>query len=348
MGYKVGVLGATGMVGQRFLSLLSGHPWFETVFAAASEKSIGKTLGEKPWLIPGELPSEFKDMEIQPCKPRYAEECDIIFSALPSTVAKTVELSFARNGFFVASNASAYRRERDVALLVPEINPDHLDLIHIQRELRKWDGAIITNPNCTTTGLAITLKPLYDSFSLRKIEVTSMQALSGAGYNGVKSLAIIDNLIPFIDGEEEKVQWESKKILGRYCSGHIEEADIAINATCTRVNVRDGHILSVHTDLNEDISEIISVFEQFKGLPQQLALPSAPDKPIILLKENDRPQPLFDRDRENGFSVSVGRIRKSASGNIKYILLVHNTVRGAAGGAILNAELSCKKGFIGK
>lgn len=347
MSINVGLLGCTGMVGQRFLQLLDNHPWFNLIYIAASERSQGKVYGNwVKWYLDKPMPENVKDLEIGPLDPKNAGDCKLIFSALPASVAKTVEVDFAKDGYFVASNASAFREHDDVPLMIPEINPHHLDLIPIQQEKRGWSGAIVTNPNCTTVGLTMTLKPLYDSFNLSKVLFTSCQALSGAGFSGIPSMAIIDNMIPFISGEEEKCEWEPGKILGKINGDKIERVPLSVSATCTRVPVRDGHLESVWVDIDKDPDEIKNVFTSFKGEPQKLGLPTAPESPIIYKEEPDRPQPYRDRDAGNGMGVSVGRIRKDPILGTKYVCLVHNTIRGAAGASILNGELMVKKGFL--
>jgi len=343
MKYKVAILGATGMVGQRFIQLLADHPWFKISGLAASEKRVGKIYGEEvKWLFDTEIPKDVIDMEITSMNPKNID-ADIVFSALPSDVAKKVEIDFAKSGFVVASNASAYRLEEDVPLIIPEVNPDHLGLIDIQRKNRKWDGFIVTNPNCTTIMLVITLKPLMD-LGLKSVKVASMQAVSGAGYPGVSSFDIIDNIIPFIKGEEEKVQTETLKLLGKFNGKKIEYANIKVSASCHRVPVIDGHTEAVWVefDRNVKVEDVINAFESLEPLD----LPSSPDKVIVVRREKDRPQPRLDRYEGNGMSVVVGRIRADDERNLKYIVLGHNTIRGAAGASILNAELMVKKKLI--
>jgi len=341
--YKVAILGATGMVGQRFVQLLSNHPWFKISSLAASEKRVGKKYGEEMSpLFPFSVPERIANIELSLMKPKNID-ADIVFSALPSDVAKKIEPEFAKEGFVVASNASAYRLENDVPLVIPEVNPDHLDLIEVQKRNREWDGFIVTNPNCTTIMLTLTLKPLM-KLGLKEVKVASMQAVSGAGYPGVPSLNIIDNVIPFIKGEEEKVQTETLKLLGKIEENRIRYANIKISASCHRVPVIDGHTEAVWAEFKEKISieDVINAFESFKSLD----LPTSPDKVIVVRKEADRPQPRLDRNVGNGMSVVVGRIRKDDDKSIKYIVLGHNTIRGAAGASILNAELMVKKKLI--
>ncbi len=343
MRFKVAVLGATGMVGQKFVQLLAEHPWFEITSLAASEKRVGKRYGEEVnWIVSSKIPDDVKDIEMVVMNPKYVD-ADIVFSALPSDVAREIEPMFAREGFVVASNASAYRMEDDVPLVIPEVNPDHLGLIEIQRDNRKWDGFIVTNPNCTAIILTISLKPLMD-LGLRNVKVSTMQALSGAGYPGVPSLAITDNIIPFIKGEEEKVETEPLKILGRFDGKKIIPADIRISASCHRVPVIDGHMEAVWAEFrrNVNIEEVIDAFKSLKPLD----LPSSPKEVIIVRSEIDRPQPRLDRDLGGGMSVVVGRLKKVDDYTIRYLVLGHNTVRGAAGASILNAELMIKEGYL--
>ncbi len=336
---KVAILGATGMVGQKFVQLLAGHPWFKITALAASERRVGKIYGEEVnWLVSANVPDCVRDMEMVAMDPKQID-ADIVFSALPSDVAREVEPKFAKEGFVVASNASAYRMAEDVPLVIPEVNPDHLGLVEVQKKNRGWDGFIVTNPNCTTIMLVISLKPLMD-LGLKAVRVASMQALSGAGYPGVPSLAITDNVIPFIKGEEDKVEAEPLKLLGRFDGSRIVPAEITVSASCHRVPVIDGHTEAVWVEFSRDVSvdEVVNAFESLKPLD----LPTSPEKVIIVRKEPDRPQPRLDRNEGNGMSVVVGRIRKDAWG-IKYIVMGHNTVRGAAGASILNAELMVKE-----
>jgi aspartate-semialdehyde dehydrogenase len=342
---KVAVLGATGMVGQRFIQLLVDHPFFELVDLCASERSAGKRYKEVArWVIDAEMPEKAADIEVKEVDPKVVD-ADIVFSALPKSVAKVVEPKFAEEGFIVASNASAYRMEEDVPLLIPEVNPEHLELLEVQRERRGWDGAIITNPNCTTIMAVLPLKPIYDNFGLKEVFITSMQAISGAGYSGVVSMAILDNVIPFIKGEEEKVESEGLKILGKLEDGSVKFADFKISASCNRVNVLDGHTESIFVKLEEkcSIEELKEVLRNFKGLPQRLKLPTAPENPIIVREEDDRPQPRLDRGVQRGMSVSVGRLREDPILDFKFTSMGHNTIRGAAGASVLNAELLVKK-----
>lgn len=333
------------MVGQRFIQLLVDHPFFELVDLCASERSAGKSYGEAAkWVLDAQIPEEVADIEVKNIEPKNVD-ADIVFSALPKAVAKDVEPRFAEAGFIVASNASAYRMEEDIPLLIPEVNPEHLDLIEVQKRNRGWDGAIITNPNCTTIMGVLPLKPIYDNFGLKRVFITSMQALSGAGYAGVVSMAILDNVIPFIKGEEEKVESEGLKILGKLEGDKIRPANFNVSASCNRVNVLDGHTESIFIEVEEkcDVEEIKEALKNFRGLPQELGLPTAPENPIIVREEEDRPQPRLDRAVQKGMSVTVGRIREDPILDFKFTSMGHNTIRGAAGASVLNAELLIKK-----
>jgi len=343
---KAAVLGATGMVGQRFLQLLTENPWFELRVITASEKSVGKKYSEATrWMLGDDMPKSLSDLEVQPTDPNSVGDVDVVFSALPAEVAGEVEEDFARDGYVVVSNASSHRMDSDVPLLNPEVNAEHVHLIDEQRHKRRWDGAIVTNPNCTTTILTLSLKPVLDKFGLSRVLVSSMQALSGAGYPGVPSLDIVDNVIPFIQKEEEKVQLETLKILGS-----IEDpAPIKVSASCHRVCTLDGHTeaVFVETTKETDPLEVKEAMDKFRGEPQRLGLPTAPERPIIVRNEEDRPQAHLDRMAGRGMAVVVGRIRRDlAFGGIKYIVLGHNTIRGAAGCAVLNAELLKARGYI--
>ncbi|MGD0405855.1 MAG: aspartate-semialdehyde dehydrogenase [Candidatus Bathyarchaeia archaeon] len=346
---KVAILGATGAVGQRFIQLLQGHPWFQIEVLAASERSAGKKYKDAcNWVMESNLPKEIAEMPVANADVESVEKAgnvDLVFSSLPGDLAGPVESEFAAL-YPVFSKASAHRMENDVPLLIPEINPDHADLIKIQQKARGWKGFITTDPNCSTIQLAITLKPLMQ-FGLRNVIVTTMQALSGAGYPGVSSLDIIDNVVPYISKEEEKMEAEALKILGNFDGKVVKNADFKLSASCNRVNVKDGHLESVFIKLEEDpsIEEIEAAFAKFKGEPQKLKLPSAPEQPIVVRKEQNRPQPRFDRDTGCGMSVVVGRIRKDPIMTFKYICLGHNTVRGGAGAGILSAELLVAKGL---
>ena len=352
---KAVILGATGMVGQRFISLLENHPQFEVAVLAASEKSAGKKYKDAAkWVLDERMPEGMGEKEVIMCNPQEVKkidsEAEIVFSSLPGEIAGKVEEDFAREGFAVFSKAANHRMEEDVPLIIPEVNPEQLELIEMQRRKRGWkgNGFISTDPNCTTTQLAISLKPLHDKFGIRSMRMVSMQALSGAGYPGVASLDIIDNVIPFISGEEEKVEEEAKKLLGKMKNGKVEDAKFQISASCNRVHVKDGHLENVFLELEKgfEVEEVKKTFEEFRGEPQRLKLHSAPLQPIVVREEKDRPQPRRDREEGNGMAISVGRIRKDVFGNLKYICLGHNTIRGAAGNGILHAELAIAKKII--
>ncbi len=345
---KVGILGATGTVGQRFVQLLESHPWFEVTELAASEQSAGKAYEEAVsgrWKISGNIPEYAKKMKVKECKPNL--DCKIVFSALDANVAGDIEKEFAKNGYIVSSNSRNHRMESDVPLIIPEVNADHLALIEQQRKNRKWKGFIITNPNCSTIHMVLALKPLQEKFGIDKVMVTTMQAVSGAGYPGVASLDIIDNVVPYIGGEEEKMQTETLKLLGNYSAGKIKMAGIAISASCNRVNVNDGHLEAVSVKLSKAATEqqVKDAFRNFNPL-KSLDLPSSPKNPIVVMEEPDRPQPKLDRNLENGMASVVGRIRKCSILDYKFMVLGHNTIRGAAGAAILNAELLKERGYL--
>ena len=346
---KVAILGATGAVGQRFIQLLQGHPWFQIEVLAASERSAGKKYREAcNWLMESDMPNEVTAMPVVNTDVDSVEKAgnvDIVFSALPGDLAGPVETEFA--AFYpVFSKASAHRMEKDVPLIIPEVNPDHASLIPIQRRRRNWKGFISTDPNCCTIQLALSLKPLM-TFGIKEVVVSTMQALSGAGYPGVPSLDIIDNVIPYIAKEEEKMESEPLKILGTFDGNVVRDADFQISATCNRVHVKDGHLESVFVKLDSGptLEDVAETFASFKGEPQRLKLPSAPENPIVLRKEPNRPQPRYDRDTGKGMSVVVGRIRKDPIMTVKYMCLGHNTIRGAAGAGILGAELMVAKGL---
>lgn len=350
MNRKVAILGATGAVGQRYIELLLKHPWFKIEVLAASEKSAGKKYKDAcNWVMESDLPEEIANITVTNStveSVKKAGNVDLIFTSLPGDLAGPVEAEFATE-YPIFSKASAHRMEKDVPLLIPEINPDHLlSLVPVQKKTRGWKGFIVTDPNCSTIQMAITLKPLMQ-FGIKQIMVTTMQAISGAGYPGVPSLDIIDNVMPYISKEEEKMENEALKILGKYGNDTVENADFQITASCNRVNVKDGHLESIFAKLDQDpsIAEIEEAFSTFKGEPQQLRLPSAPENPIIIRKEANRPQPRFDRNTGNGMSVVVGRIRKDPVMTFKYTCLGHNTIRGGAGAGILSAELAVAKGL---
>ena len=338
---RVGILGATGVVGQRFIQLLEDHPQFEVTALAASDRSQGKDYSEAcVWRLPGEMPDRVKGIVVQ--SPAPPLDCDFVFSSLPGEVAGEAEESFARAGYPVISNSSSHRMDADVPLLIPEVNPEHLALINPQRAARGYDrGYIVTNPNCSTIVIAMALAPLHGKFGVASCVATTMQAISGAGYPGVASLDITDNVLPFIGGEEEKIESETVKILGRISEGKIDDADVQVSAQCNRVNVVDGHMAAIRVKLSQTASmdQVREALFSFSALPQKLKLHSAPDTPIIVRAEVDRPQPRLDREAGNGMSVTVGRIATDNVFDYRFVALGHNTIRGAAGAAILNAEL---------
>jgi len=344
---EVGILGATGMVGQRFVSLLEHHPWFEVRWLAASEKSAGKTYEEAcNWRLREPLPQAVRHLPVNDCRPGRAPQ--LVFSSLDSRVAGEIEKEFALAGHVVVSNSSNHRMDTDVPLLIPEVNPDHLALVRIQRKQRGWKGAIVTNPNCTTVGLVMSLAPLERVFGLDKVLMTSLQAVSGAGYPGIPTLDILGNVIPFIAGEEEKVERETRKLLGKLDVGRVHAADFAVSAQCNRVLVEDGHMESISVSLKAKppLEALIETWVKFRSLPQERDLPSAPKHPIVVRAEPDRPQPKFDVTTERGMATVIGRVRPCPVLQFKYTALSHNTIRGAAGAALLNAELMKSEGYL--
>jgi aspartate-semialdehyde dehydrogenase len=347
---KVGVLGATGAVGQRFIQLLTGHPWFEVACLTASDRSAGKRYADAArWLLRGGMPAEVANRVLVPTEPDAIDpDVKLLFSALPSGNAGPVEAALAAAGFGVCSNAASHRMDSDVPLLIPDVNPEHTALIDVQRRCRGWRGFIVTNPNCTTTHLVCALKPLHDAFGLAAVNVVSMQALSGAGYPGVASLDILDNVIPYIGGEEEKVEAEPRKLLGTVDGDGVRMADFVVSAQCNRVAVRNGHLEAVSVKLRRQaaVEEVAAAFTGYRGEPQRMGLPTAPDPAIILHQEIDRPQPRMDRLAGNGMATSVGRLRADPLLDYKFLVLGHNTIRGAAGGSILNAELLVAQKYL--
>jgi aspartate-semialdehyde dehydrogenase len=347
---KVGILGATGAVGQRFIQLLDGHPWFEVGVLTASDRSVGKRYGEAcRWLLRGGMPETVAGMRLVPSEPGViGADVQLLFSALPGSAAGDVEDALAEAGYAVCSNASAHRMDPDVPLLIPDVNPDHTGLIPVQRARRGRQGFIVCNPNCTTTHLVCALKPLQDAFGLASVNVVSMQAISGAGYPGVSALDILDNVVPYIGGEEEKVESEPRKLLGSLQGENVRMADFLVSAQCNRVAVRNGHLEAVSVKLERPaaLEEVARAFTQYSSEPQRLGLPSAPDPAIILHNSEDRPQPRLDRLAGKGMVTQVGRLRPDPLFDYKFIVLGHNTIRGAAGGAILNAELLCAQGYL--
>ncbi|MGB9738612.1 aspartate-semialdehyde dehydrogenase [Chloroflexus sp.] len=343
----VAVLGATGAVGQRFIQLLDKHPLFQVVALTGSERSAGKKYREVcRWVLDTPMPPEVADLTVLDAEADVPAQ--LVFSALPSNVAGPIEQRLAAAGHIVCSNASNHRMEPDVPLVIPEVNPDHLKLIAGQRRRRGWSGAIVTNPNCTSTPATMVLRPLLDTFGVRRMLLVSMQALSGAGYPGVPSYDIVDNVIPFIGGEEPKLEVEPQKMLGQLRDDTIVPASFTTSAHCNRVPVLEGHLVCLSIELERKASpeEVADVLRAFRGLPQELRLPTAPEQPIIVRDEPDRPQPRRDRDAGRGMATVVGRIRPCSLFDIKLIALSHNTIRGAAGASILNAELMHAQGWL--
>lgn len=345
--FNVGVLGATGAVGQKFVELLQGHPWFEITALAASERSAGKPYREAAnWIGAKPIPASLADRVVEEAKPGL--DCDLVFSGLDASVAGDIERSFAEAGYAVVSNARNYRMEDDVPLLIPEVNPDHTKLV----EQQKWGsgGFIVTNPNCSTVGLVSALRPLVDNFGLEAVQVTTMQALSGAGYPGVASLDAMGNVVPYIGGEEEKMAIEPRKILGTLRNGSIDPFEIRLSAQCNRVPVLEGHLEAVSVKLGSKatVEEVKEAFRNWRSPIDELNLPSAPKPFIQVFDENNFPQPRRHAELGGGMTVSVGRVRACEVLDVKFIVLVHNTIRGAAGGAILNAELLVEQGLLKK
>jgi aspartate-semialdehyde dehydrogenase len=340
----VGILGATGSVGQRFIQLLAEHPWFYIAEVMASDKSAGKLYKDAVnWILSSPIPENVANLKVGQCIP--SDKIRFVFSGLDSSVAGEVESAFASAGNVVVTNAKNHRMDEDVPLLIPEVNPDHLDIVHTQSYN---GGMIVANPNCSTIGLTMALKPLDDAFGLEEINVVTMQAISGAGYPGVASLSIIDNIVPYIGGEEEKIETEPQKILGNLENNMIQFKKFKASAQCNRVSVIDGHLESVQVRLKNKVSKdkLIEVWQKFKGEPQELSLPSAPKNPIYYFDDPRYPQPRLHRDLENGMAVSVGRLNECPIFDYKFVVLSHNTMRGAAGGALLCGELLIKKGYF--
>ncbi len=343
---EVGVLGATGMVGQQFICQLASHPWFRPAWLAASERSEGKAYRDAAsWRLPQDPPAEIGGVKVEGCVPGRGPK--LIFSALDANAAKDIEPAFAQAGHIVITNARSFRMDRSVPLLIPEINGDHLALIAKQSGAHGWPGAIVTNPNCSTVALAMVLAPLRQ-FGLRAVNVTTLQAVSGAGYPGVPSMDIIGNVVPFIGGEEEKMESETQKILGSFDGESVTPHLVVVSAHTTRVPVINGHTLmaSIKLDDAPPLHEVREALGSWRGRPQELGLPSAPPAPVVCLEQQDRPQPRRDADRDGGMTVSVGRIRPCPILGLKLAALGHNTIRGAAGAAVLNAELMVADGWV--
>jgi len=343
---EVGILGATGMVGQHFVKFLQGHPWFDLTWLGASDRSAGKKYRDATsWHLDGAAPEAIAGLTVEESKPGNAPR--LLFSAMDASVATEIERAFAEVGHVVVSNSKNHRMEKDVPLLVPEINPDHLKLIPIQQRLRGWKGQIVTNPNCSTVVLTMGLGPLKQ-FGITKVIATTMQAISGAGYPGVASMDINANVVPFIGGEEEKMQQETQKILGDFQGDHIRPLAAKVSAHCNRVPVVDGHTVTVSVELAAKPAEeaLLDAFRNFTSVPQERHLPSAPPSPVIYMTQRDRPQPRRDVEREHGMAAFIGRLRPCPVLDYKFVALGHNTVRGAAGAAVLNAELMFSEGLL--
>jgi aspartate-semialdehyde dehydrogenase len=348
--WRVGVLGATGLVGQRLVHLLAGHPWFELTEVAASERSSGKTYAEAVrWHLDAPISAAARDLVVKGLDPSLL--CDFVFSALDSSVAGSAEEAFARAGYPVVSNSKNHRMDPDVPLLIPEVNAGHLDAIPLQQKLRGYDsGFVVTNPNCSTAGLVLVLKPLADAFGLEKIFVVTLQAVSGAGYPGVAFMDIQGNVVPFISGEEEKMESEPQKLLGKWDGVRFVDAGLGLSAHCNRVPVLDGHVECVSLSLKKiaSLGEVREALRNFEVSAELASLPSAVRHPVVVLDEEDRPQPRRDVSAGNGMAAVVGRVRECPLLDVKLTLLSHNLIRGAAGAALLNAELLAARGFFNR
>jgi len=346
----VAVLGATGTVGQRFISLLDGHPWFRVVALAGSERTAGRRYAEAVhWILPQSIPPWAMGMPLRPTTPESLQGVALAFSALPSDVAREIEPKLAQNGIWVCSNASAFRREPDVPILLPEVNAEQIAVLELQQKRRGWKAGIVTNSNCTSSGLSVALKALENAFGLSKVFVVSMQAISGAGYPGVPALDITGNVIPYIAGEEEKVEWEPRKILGSVADEGVRLANFVISAHTNRVSVVDGHMVAVSVAIRNApaaLEAVIAALENYQPPEIARSLPSTPNPVILVRREPDRPQPRLDAHAGRGMSTVIGRIRRDPIWDVKFVVVSHNTIRGAAGGAIYNAELLVSQGFV--
>ena len=347
MAIDVGILGATGAVGQQFVALLASHPWFKVTWLGASQRSEGKAYRDaSAWRLPTPCPDDVAKQQLNAAVPGHAPK--LLFSGLDSSVAGEIEAAFAQTGHVIVSNARNYRMETDVPLLIPEVNADHLALLKAQASGRGWKGAIVTNPNCVVIVVAMALAPLRQ-FGLKSAMITSLQAISGAGYPGVPSWDILGNVIPFIGGgEEEKIETETNKILGSLNGSAVTNHPVKVSATVTRVPVHNGHTASMSVALEQkpDADAVIAAWTNFVGRPQDLELPTAPPQPIVYLTEANRPQPALDANRDGGMTISIGRLRRCPILEYKFVALGHNTIRGAAGAAILNAELMHREGLL--
>ena len=344
MPVRVGILGATGAVGQRFIQLLDGHPTFELAAVTASESSAGETYRDAAkWRVNTPIPDDVAEMTVRATDPAAVPgDIDLLFSSLPSGVAADIEPAFLEAGYVVSSNSSNDRMAEDVPLTIPEINPGHLDLIEVQRDERGWDGALVKNPNCSTITMVPTLSAL-DEFGLESVRVSTLQAVSGAGYSGVTSMEIIDNAIPHIGGEEDKMESESRKLLGEFDGTGVDLHEMSVAASCNRIPTLDGHLENVFAETAEDVSpeDAAAAMEAFPGVD----LPSSPDQLIHVFDEPERPQPRMDRERGDGMQISAGGLQRTESG-LKYNCLAHNTIRGAAGASLLNGELLVEEGWV--
>jgi aspartate-semialdehyde dehydrogenase len=343
----VGLLGATGIVGQRFVQMLENHPWFEVAWLAASDRSEGRVYGEAArWKLKSAIPDHVAQMHVSTAKPDGAPK--VIFAALDASIAAELEPQFAAAGCAVITNSSALRMKSDVPLVVPEVNPDHVKLLECQSWRRKSGGFVVTNPNCSAIGLVMALAPLQQHFGLETVMAVTMQAVSGAGYPGVASLDILGNVIPYIAKEEEKMEEETRKLLGSLNGSSVRPATFGMSAQCNRVAVEDGHTESVSVKLGKKArpEEIVTAWNEYRSVPQQLRLPSAPPQPVKYFGAPDRPQPRFDSDSGNGMTTTVGRLRPCGVLDWKFTVLSHNTIRGAAGAALLNAELLKAQGYL--
>jgi aspartate-semialdehyde dehydrogenase len=344
----VGILGATGVVGQRFIQMLEHHPWFEVAWLAASDRSEGRAYADATrWRLKTPMPERVSKMMVSPAVPANAPK--VIFAALDASIAAELEPRFAEAGCAVVSNSSALRMKSDVPLVVPEVNPGHLKLVECQAWRRQSGGFAVTNPNCSAIGLVLALAPLHQQFGIETVMVVTMQAISGAGYPGVASLDILGNVIPFIAKEEEKMEEETRKLLGALNGAGIKPASFGMSAQCNRVAVEDGHTESVSVKLKNkaQAEEMIATWNEFRSLPQELKLPTAPERPVVYVNTADRPQPRFDADLGAGMTATVGRLRPCGVLDWKFTVLSHNTIRGAAGAALLNAELLKAQGYLG-
>jgi aspartate-semialdehyde dehydrogenase len=346
--WRAGVLGATGMVGQRIVKMLAGHPWFELTEVVASERSSGKPYRDAMrWHLEGPVPVAARSLLVKDLEAGL--DCDFLFSALDSSVAGPAEEAYARAGYPVVSNSKNHRMDADVPLLIPEVNASHVNSIPVQQKNRGYDsGFIVTNPNCSTAGLVVVLKPLADAFGIEKLFVVTLQAISGAGYPGVPAMDIVGNVVPFISGEEEKMEEEPQKLLGKWDGSRFIGAGLGISAHCNRVPVTDGHLecVSVRLKKTATLEEVREALRNFQVSDELAALPTALKNPVVLLDEPDRPQPRKDSSTGNGMAAVVGRVRECPLLDVKLTLLSHNLVRGAAGAALLNAELLASQGFL--